>query len=275
MDKSGFTYTGSDGCRLSASVLADNASGKNVDTVVVMLHGGGPDHHSMEPLARSLTAGMRILLPDIRGYGRSICCDPARHTWAQYVDDLFTLIDHVGARRAVVVGAGIGTTIALRAAKARPDQVAGAVLISVEDIENDAAKAKETRLLQQFADDVRRKGLEETWGPILAHFPPVIGRLVREAIPRADPESIAAAAAIGYDRSFRSVEELRDVLAPMLIVPGTDFHHPRRVAEDLARVMPNAELASISFDASIRDAQDMASRLMEPINSFLCLLGPT
>ncbi len=59
-----------------------------------------------------------------------------------------------------------------------------------------------------FADRVATHGIEAGWAPILAGFPPVVGAMVRDAIPRSDPASIVAAAAIGRERSIRDVTEL-------------------------------------------------------------------
>ncbi|MBC9726776.1 alpha/beta fold hydrolase [Streptomyces sp. TRM68367] len=81
---------------------------------LVLLHGRGPDHRSLLPLARLLADATEVL-PDVRGYGRSVCADPARHTWAQYVADVVALLAHLGLERAVVGGTGLGGTVALRA----------------------------------------------------------------------------------------------------------------------------------------------------------------
>ena len=81
-----FTYRGRDGWALHAVSLGDGPP-------VVLLHGGGPDHHSLLPLARSLTDQYTVVLPDVRGYGRSICTDPGRHTWNNYADDVTALLD--------------------------------------------------------------------------------------------------------------------------------------------------------------------------------------
>ena len=109
----------------------------------------------------------------------------------------------MGASPAVVGGAGLGSTIALRTAVAYPDSVHALVLVSVEDIEDEAAKKAEVAFMEDFASRVRNFGIEEGWKTILSDLSPVIESMVRDAIPRSNPESIAAAAPIGYDRSFR------------------------------------------------------------------------
>ena len=79
-------YNRSDGCPLYARVIGQGPA-------LIMLHGGGPDHHSMRPLADHLTDHFTVALPDIRGYGRSVCTDQMGHTWAQYAKDVISLMD--------------------------------------------------------------------------------------------------------------------------------------------------------------------------------------
>lgn len=263
-----FTYLGSDGCPLSAWILEPNDRAATQPSLL-LLHGGGPDHHSMVPLARRLAHRRRVILPDIRGYGRSICTDPDRHTWNQYVTDVAALLDTLGIEHAVLGGAGIGTTITLRAAIALRERIAAAVLISIEDIEDDAAKAAEIELLDRFADSVRTQGLAIAWEPILQHMAPLIGALVRDAIPRADPTSIAAAGAIGRDRSFRDASELAVIEIPTLVFPGADFRHPAALAKMIAELLPRGRLASESMNDELRDAEDFGRVFAPPIAAFL------
>ena len=265
---SDFIYRGSDGCPLHASIIEPGGAMPKA-AVIILLHGGGPDHRSMVPLAQMLSDRWTAVLPDIRGYGRSVCTDPSRHTWTQYTSDIASLLAHLGAARAVLVGAGIGTTIALRTSMASPESVAASVLISIEDIEDDKAKEAETALLKAFADRVRNEGLEAAWAPVLPHFPPLIGNMVRDAIPRSNPASIAAAAAIGYDRSFRDVSELSAIETPTLVIPGTDFRHPTALGEKVAATLPNGRLASVRFSSDLLSAEDFGRVFAPPIRDFL------
>ncbi|HEY0157887.1 MAG TPA: alpha/beta fold hydrolase [Thermoanaerobaculia bacterium] len=252
------TYRGSDGWPLFATIVRTGKPADNVDTPLVLLHGGGPDHGMFVPLARELADLHTVVLPDVRGYGRSICPEPARHTWSQYADDVISLLDHIGAERAIVGGAGLGATIALRTAVAYPERVQALVLISVEDIEDDEKKAAEIVFMDAFADRARNEGIEAAWAPILPQLAPLIGALVREAIPRSDRASIAAAAAIGRDRSFRSIDELAVITAPTLIFAGMDQRHPAKLAEDLANLLPHGQLAPVRLSSDVRDAEGLA-----------------
>jgi 3-oxoadipate enol-lactonase len=263
-------YRGSDGWPLHASVIEPSQTVSG--SPLVLLHGGGPDHRMFLPLARELASTRRVILPDIRGYGRSLCADPSRHRWAVYAADVVALLDHLGARRAVIGGAGLGATITLRTAVAFPDRLEAAVLISVEEVEDDEQKTKEIAFMEAFAIRARSEGIEAAWAPILPDLAPLIGTLVREAIPRSDAASIAAAAAIGYDRSFRSVEELAGVEAPVLIFSGMDHRHPPRVSRELAELLPNGRLASVQLDEYVTSAALMANRFAPEIHRFLAAI---
>lgn len=267
------TYRGSDGWPLFATVVErTGAMAEGGGTPLVLLHGGGPDHQMFVPLARELADLHPVVLPDVRGYGRSVCPDPARHTWSQYAADVISLLDHLGARQAIVGGAGLGATIALRVAVADPARVRAMVLISVEDIEDDEKKAAETVFMDAFAARVQDEGIEGAWAPILPDLAPIIGALVREAIPRSDPASIAAAAAIGRDRSFRNASELAGITAPTLIFPGMDARHPATLAEELASLLPHGQLAPARLSADVRDAKDFAHAFAPAIRDFLSAL---
>lgn len=261
-----FSYRGRDGWPLFAVAVGTGP-------LVVLLHGGGPDHRSLVPLARRLADRYTVALPDVRGYGRSSCPDPARHTWRRYADDVAALLDHLGAKRAVVGGTGLGSSITLRTCLDHPDRVRAAVLVSVEEVEDDEAKAAETVFLDEFAARVRTEGIQAAWAPILPALAPVIGALVAEAIPRCDPESIAAAAAIGHDRLVRDVAAFAAITAPTLVIPGFDQRHPTAVAEAVAQVIPAGQLAGTGLSADLHTADDLGAAFAPVIRAFLANPG--
>ena len=236
---------------------------------IMLLHGGGPDHRSLLPLAEQLSDASTVVLPDLRGFGRSVCTDPACFTWARYTADVIALIDHLGLHKVSLVGTGMGSTIALRVAAAHPDRVSAMALISVEDIEDDEAKAAEVAFFEAFAARVVAGGPQAAWDPVLPVLAPLIGTLVREAMPRSDPASLAAFCAIGYDRAFRSVDELRSIDVPALVVPGDDARHPSRFAAEVARALPRGHLASACVSAELRTADDLGEAVGPEIRRFL------
>lgn len=237
--------------------------------LIVLLHGGGPDHHSLVALAKKIADLYTVILPDIRGYGRSVCTDPALHTWDQYAKDVVALLDHIDASNAIIGGAGLGGTISLRTGLAFPSRVNALVVISVEDIEDDEAKKAEIVFMEKFANRVRTLGIEAAWNPILKDLSPIIGSMVREAIPRSNPESIAAAAAIGYDRSFKNVNDLAGISMTTLIIPGIDWRHPKAFAEHVVKIIPKGKLATVALSSELQTPEDFAQAFAPTIRDFL------
>lgn len=237
--------------------------------LIIMLHGGGPDHYSMRPLADRLAGRYLVALPDIRGYGASRCPDPRLHRWDQYVTDTIAIMHALDATSAHLVGAGIGGTIALRTCFQHPQIARSAVIISAEAIEDDEDKAADTELMDRFADRARSRGLQAAWELFVPHLQPLIAHLVTEAIPRADAQSAAAAAAIGHDRAFATVDELRRINTPTLIIAGDDPRHPTQLARTLADVLARGVLAEASMSDLLANAEEMAHAFAPAIEKFL------
>jgi 3-oxoadipate enol-lactonase len=263
-------YSGADGCSLCAFSTHPMDAGKTGDRpVLVLMHGGGPDHRSLVPLASLLCAGAVVILPDVRGYGTSVCRDPKCHKWSQYADDVASLLDHLDVPVAMVGGAGLGATISLTFAVAHPARVSGLILISVEDIEDDAGKAAEVEFMRAFAERVRSHGVWAGWEPILPDLSPIVGTMVREAMLDADPASLAAAAAIGCDRAFKSVGELLSLDVPALLFAGADWRHPAGLAKNLAQALKHGRLGRASMTEDLRTTEDFARAFAPEIAAFV------
>lgn len=85
--------------------------------------------------------------------------------------------------------------------------------------------------------------------------------------------NIAAAAAIGRGRSFRTVDEHTTITAPTLIIPGMDERHPTALAEDLARTLPQGRLAPVTLSAERRSAEDFAWAFAPTMRDFLAAVA--
>lgn len=90
---------------------------------VVLLHGWTLDGRAWTP-QRALADRFRLIAPDRRGFGRST----APFDIAAETDDLIALADALELDRMILVGMSQGGRVALRAARDRPERVAGLVL---------------------------------------------------------------------------------------------------------------------------------------------------
>jgi pimeloyl-ACP methyl ester carboxylesterase len=105
--------------------------------VLVMLHGGGPgasgvaNYHQNLPV---LSRHFRVVLPDQPGFGGSYPPTEAdlgaRSITEITVDALFQALDALGIERFHLLGNSLGGAAAIAMAQARPDRVAGLVLMA-------------------------------------------------------------------------------------------------------------------------------------------------
>src|SRR6267378_6535359 len=100
-------------------------SGPDEGRPVVVLH-GFPDsgrlwHNQVRPLA---DAGFRVIVPDLRGYGRSDKpATPDSYSFPSLVGDVMAVLGDAGAERAHVVGHDWGAALGWVFASLVPDRV--------------------------------------------------------------------------------------------------------------------------------------------------------
>ncbi|MGR3463379.1 alpha/beta fold hydrolase [Limimaricola sp.] len=72
--------------------------------------------------------GIRLIRPDYRGRGRSDWAHPSTYTVAQEARDVLALMDHLGLRRAAILGTSRGGLIAMVLAATARDRLSGVAL---------------------------------------------------------------------------------------------------------------------------------------------------
>jgi len=96
--------------------------------VLLAIHGITASHLAWPAVVDALAGDYTIYAPDLRGRGHSNALPPP-YGLARHVDDLAALLDHYGAREAVLVGHSLGAYIGLEFAARHPDRVRGLVLV--------------------------------------------------------------------------------------------------------------------------------------------------
>src|SRR5437588_75902 len=97
---------------------------------VVALHGWPQHHYAWRHLLSDPPEGMRVIAPDLPGYGWS---GPAPHRWEkeEVASDVLALIDELGLDRVLLVGHDwggyVGHLITLRA----PERVSGYLALNI------------------------------------------------------------------------------------------------------------------------------------------------
>ena len=97
---------------------------------LLLLHGGtgiGADWRLV--FSAGDPTGFRVLVPDLRGHGRST--NPSRaFTFRQAADDLFAWLDHLQIGRVKAIGLSMGAKILLHMATKQPERIDAMVLVS-------------------------------------------------------------------------------------------------------------------------------------------------
>ena len=189
---------------------------------LVLLH-AFPLDHDMWRRQAELDESLRLIVPDLRGFGGSAGTVPT--SIAALADDVAGMLDalHV-AEPAVVCGVSMGGYVAQHVAARHPDRVAALVLVDTK-LEADSPEARAART--DLAGKVGRVGQA-----ILADA----------MIRRQRVETIQAALAALGERPDM-VEAMQRVGVPTLLIVGAeDQITPPACLEAAEQVIPNARL---------------------------------
>ena len=105
-------------------------AGEQTGLPVLALHGWPQHHYEWRDLLRTPPPGMRVIAPDLPGYGWS---GRAPHLWLkeEVVTDVLALLDALGLERVLLVahdwGAFVGHLLALRA----PERISGYLALNI------------------------------------------------------------------------------------------------------------------------------------------------
>lgn len=96
--------------------------------------------------------GFRVIVPDLRGHGRST--SPSRtFTFRQAAADIFALLDRLGIERVKAIGLSMGAKTLLHMATGQPNRIAAMVLVSATPYFPAQARAAMARIsVDAFSD---------------------------------------------------------------------------------------------------------------------------
>jgi pimeloyl-ACP methyl ester carboxylesterase len=94
-----------------------------------LFHGGpGIDGAGLRHVLAPLAERAKLVVPDLRGHGRSDLGEPSTWTLDDWADDLAGVIDQLAIHRPVVVGVSFGGWVALRYAACHREQVGSLII---------------------------------------------------------------------------------------------------------------------------------------------------
>ena len=120
--------------------IAGESEGKEDGLPVVFIHAFPASRQMWRPQIEALKRDFRVISYDVRGFGESEAGD-GQYMIEFYADDLFSVLDHLQLKQAVVCGLSMGGYIALRAAERSPERFSGLVLCDTKT-EPDSSELK-------------------------------------------------------------------------------------------------------------------------------------
>ncbi|WP_433758896.1 alpha/beta fold hydrolase [Nocardia sp. CA-135398] len=105
-------------------------SGPQDGRPVVLLHGWPQHHYAYRDLLADPPEGLRIIAPDLPGYGWS---GPPPHRWSkeEVASDVFALLDALGLEQVLLVGHDWGGYIGYRMVLREPDRFDGYLVLNM------------------------------------------------------------------------------------------------------------------------------------------------
>jgi len=209
---------------------------------VVLLHGLGSDLQSWSGLGDSIATEYRVIALDQRGHGESDAPSAPAAYGREMGEDVVRLLDHLGVRRAHLVGHSMGAVVASYAAVRHPGRIATVSLLAPPFYADSAAAAS---VMTPFAEDLARGvGLRN----FLRRFAPELSDSAADTF---NAEMMAANdrdMMIGVMRTFGAVtvgqEGAATASVPALVAVG-DVDVLAAQARDLAGWWPHARLLEI------------------------------
>ena len=194
---------------------------------LLLLHGFSGSSQDWIPSLAQWGAKFQLILPDLRGHGRSgILSKPFRHNDA--AGDMFALLDHLGIRACKGVGISAGGNVLLHMATKQSGRITAMALVSATPY----FPAQARTIMSQYADNLP----SEQW------------EILRRRHPRGD---VQIKAILASTKSFATSFDDLNFTPPLLstikvrtfIIQGDrDPLYPIELSVEMFKAIPNSRL---------------------------------
>lgn len=222
---------------------------------LLLLHGGGGVGANWELIFKQPPEGYRLVIPDLRGHGRST--NPAEDfTFRQVALDVFALLDCLEIDRFKAIGLSLGAKTLLHMATQQPDRVDAMVLVSATPYFPEQARA----LMRQLSPDNHSEAEWQQMRQWHKHGDEQIKKLW----------SLMSALKDSYDDMNFTPPYLSTITARTLIVHGDrDPLYPVNLAMEMYDAIPRSYLWIVPNGEHGPIFGEMADRFVETALAFL------
>jgi pimeloyl-ACP methyl ester carboxylesterase len=191
---------------------------------LLLIHMVGGSHVVWNRIATDLARDFRLILPDLRGHGRSSAPPGSQYSLEELEGDLLAVLDAKAVESTYLVGLSGGALLALRLALDHPERVRGLVMISGSAYTDNHTRSVVQRwaetLAQDGADAFALRLLKDLYYPDWIEEHLDFADQVRAGVKQQD-----FAPANAWARSMERFDErarIASLRVPTLIVQGMD-----------------------------------------------------
>jgi len=222
---------------------------------LLLLHGGGGIGANWELIFKAPPEGYRLVVPDLRGHGRTT--NPSEEfTFRQSGRDVLELTDRLGIERFKAIGLSLGAKTLLHVATQQPSRVEAMVLVSATPYFPEQVRA----IMRQMTEE---NHTEAEWTQMRQWHPQgdeQIRKIWRQLHGFAD----------SYDDMSFTPPYLSTITARTLIVHGDrDPLYPAHLALEMFTAIPRSSLWVVPNGGHGPIFGEMAERFVETALRFL------
>ncbi len=237
---------------------------------LVLVHGYPLDHTTWQPVIPFLQTGVRVIVPDLRGFGKSPAADGV-YSMDLLAGDVCALLDQLKIPRAVIIGHSMGGYVTLAFARLFPERLLGFGLVGSKT----AADAPDKQAgRKEMAEAIQQRGMQvavERMLPSLTRDAGVAKQI--SGIMLSTSVRAGAGASLGMAERADSTDLVSEMNVPALIVVGTDDpFSPLDAAHELVHRMKNARLVIID-GAGHMMMMEQPQTVAAGLNDFLVLFA--
>jgi 3-oxoadipate enol-lactonase len=230
----------------------------------IFLHGFPFDHTIWEPLIPLLEQDAHLILPDLRGFGRSPVLE-GTYFMRLLAEDVVHLMDRLEIEKALLVGHSMGGYVSLAFAQAYPGRLLGLGLVATHS----AADSPERRQARyKLAESALHKGARVVSSNLVDSLTSKKELLkpINELILQAHPTGIAGALR-GMAERHDLTGELSNIVVPAVVIVGKEDQLLNRdKVETMAQMLPKGWLVEIpgaGHMLTMEEPQEVAGTLRQ------------
>ena len=233
---------------------------------LTLLHGYPLDHTIWLELAGRLQSEARVIMPDLRGQGRSPA--PAGiYCMRDLADDVLRLLDHLKVEKSIIAGHSMGGYVALAMAKYHIKRLCGLVLVASHAYA-DAPEKKRARL--ESIEQIKVQGV----APAVSGMPSKLSlhqdvvAKCRQIVSEASPQGVMGTLA-GLAEREDAMDTFTNLKIPVMIIAGLDDQiNPITMNREMAAKFEKPWLVEIA-DAGHMPMMEQPEQAAEAFKSFI------